>query len=111
MIFSHIGGYLPLKTMPYYVVGAVWCIATLVLVNAYNSTLISYVALPNQKPLINSIYDLRNRPDVNLVTNKNLNTEAVLLVGYNVIFSVIYFPTHHKLESAVSRNGTEQNVG
>lgn len=78
--FSHIGGYLPFKTMPYYIVGTVWCIATCVLVNAYNSTLISHLALPNQNPLINSIYDLRDRPHAHLVTNRNLNAESLLLV-------------------------------
>lgn len=66
--------------MKFYLIGGVWCFAAFVLVNAYNSTLISQLTLPNQKPLINSIYDLRNRSDIYLVTDRNLNTDAVLTV-------------------------------
>lgn len=88
MINSHIisnpGGHLPLKSMPFYLIGGVWCLGAFILVNAYTSTLISHVALPNQKPLINSIYDLRNRSEIHLVTDRNLNTDAVLTVYYQI---------------------------
>lgn len=66
--------------MPFYLICGVWSIAAFVLINAYNSTFISYLTLPNQKPLIDSIYDLRDRPDIHLVTDRNLNTDAVLSV-------------------------------
>ena len=75
-----LGGHLHCNSTAVYIVGGVWCLATFVLVNAYNSTLISYVTLPNPQPLINSIFDLRNRSDVYLVTDNNLNTDAVLSV-------------------------------
>ncbi|XP_045035868.1 glutamate receptor ionotropic, kainate 3-like [Daphnia magna] len=73
------GGYLYAKFSSFYWVGGAWCIVTFVIVNAYNSTLISHVTLPNAPPLIKSIYDLRNRPDVRFVTERNLNVDAVLL--------------------------------
>ncbi|XP_059352665.1 glutamate receptor ionotropic, kainate 3-like [Daphnia carinata] len=73
------GGYLYGKFSSLYWVGGTWCIVAFVIVNAYNSTLISHVTLPNAPPLIKSIYDLRNRPDVHFVTDKNANVDAVLL--------------------------------
>ncbi|KAI9553612.1 hypothetical protein GHT06_021534 [Daphnia sinensis] len=66
------------KSLSFYCLGGAWCIATFVIVNAYNSTLISHVTLPNKEPLIKSIFDLRSRPDVHLVTDRNMNTDAVL---------------------------------
>ena len=59
---------------------ASWGLATLILTNAYNCLLISFVTLPIPHPLINSIYDVPSRQDVFLATNKGLNIEAVLLV-------------------------------
>ncbi|KAI9553610.1 hypothetical protein GHT06_021532 [Daphnia sinensis] len=73
------GGHLYEKFSSFYWIGGAWCIVTFVIVNAYNSTLISHVTLPNAPPLIKSIYDLRNRPDVRFVTDRNLNVDAVLL--------------------------------
>lgn len=75
-----LGGYLPYKTIPFYLIGATWCIASFVLINAYNCTLMSHLTLPHKKPLIDSIYDLRDQPNLHLVTDQNLNVNSVLSV-------------------------------
>ncbi|KAK4013130.1 hypothetical protein OUZ56_025370 [Daphnia magna] len=78
LLLNQGGSHLYGKSLSFYCLGGAWCIATFVIVNAYNSTLISHVTLPKKEPLIKSIYDLRNRPDVHLVTDRNMNTDAVL---------------------------------
>lgn len=88
--YSNSGAYLPLKSYPFYLIGATWSIAAFVLINAYNCTLISHLTLPNQKLLINSIYDLRNRPDVYLITDKYLNINAVLSVKQSLPFFLLH---------------------
>ena len=61
-------------------IAGAWVLATFVLQNYYYTLLISYVTSPNPQPLIKSIYDLRYRPELKLVTNKNINTDAILTV-------------------------------
>lgn len=61
-------------------VSGVWFISAFVLVNYYTSLLIAYVAAPHHNPLIKSIYELRNRPEIYLVTEKNLNPDIILSV-------------------------------
>jgi len=52
------------------IVIASWSLTALVLINSYNSLLTSFITAPNPKPLIKSIYELRDRPDIRLVTDK-----------------------------------------
>lgn len=66
------------------IVIASWSLTALVLINSYNSLLTSFITAPNPQPLIKSIYELRDRPDIRLVTDRNRNAEAVLLVIYSV---------------------------
>ena len=62
-----------------FVVGT-WSVASLILTNYYTVLLISHVTAPNPKPLITSIYELRNRPEIHLVTDKGRNTDSILTV-------------------------------
>lgn len=57
-----------------------WCIASFALTNFYSALLISFVTSPTLTPLINSIYDVPNRPDVRVAVNRGINLEAVILV-------------------------------
>ena len=61
---------------------AIWSLAAFIIINFYSSLCISFLAVPVTKPLIKSIHELRNNqhPDIRLVTGKNLNIEALLLV-------------------------------
>jgi len=78
-----IAGYYPLsKNASILIVAGVWGLAILLLSNYYTTLLISYVAAPNPQPIIRSIYELRNRPDLRLVTDKNINFETIILVLY-----------------------------
>jgi len=61
-------------------VAGIWGLAVFLLENYYTVLLISYVAAPNPQPMIKTIYELRNRPDLRLVTDKNVNLDLILLV-------------------------------
>ncbi len=62
------------------VVGA-WCLAAFVLGQAYNSTFVTYVIAPVAQPLINSVHDIVNDPNIRVVVRKDR--------GMDVFFSVI----------------------
>jgi hypothetical protein len=53
----------------------------MVLVNIYCSTLISFIASPNNQPLINSIYDIPNTPGVNVVLEEGKAADQIFLVS------------------------------
>ena len=79
IIITAAGTVFSLKLAIRIVFGA-WCIATLVLTEAYDSLLISYITAPNHQPLIKSIYELRTRPDVRLAVNKDFNMDVLFSV-------------------------------
>lgn len=62
------------------VVGA-WCLAAFVLGQAYNSTFVTYVIAPIAQPLINSVHDIVNDPNIRVIVEKGR--------GMDVFFSVI----------------------
>lgn len=88
--FATAGQFLKLKTSSILLVAGSWSLAALILTNYYNTLLISYVSAPNPKPLIKSIRDLRDRPDIFLVTDKNANTDGLLSVIYVGLFLFIH---------------------
>jgi ionotropic glutamate receptor len=49
----------------------VWCLAAFVFVQAYMSTLITYVVTPINFPLINSAYDIPGEKEVNVLIRKS----------------------------------------
>nr|CAH0104494.1 unnamed protein product [Daphnia galeata] len=55
------------KRLPIRLVAGVWCVASFIFVQAYNSTLFTYVVTPVRHPLINSIYDIFENPEINLL--------------------------------------------
>lgn len=58
-----------------------WSIAAFILGLMYNTELTSFITAPNPQPLINTIYDLRDRyPNLRLVTEKDRNVDALLSV-------------------------------
>ena len=68
------------KKVPILLIAGAWTLATFVLQNYYTTLLISYVTAPNPQPLITSIYDLRKHPEIQLVTDKNNNIDAIFTV-------------------------------
>ena len=63
------------------IVVSVWCIGSLIIVNHYDSLLTSYMTAPNPQLLIKSIYEIRTRPDLRVVVNKNLNLDILYSVN------------------------------
>ena len=58
-----------------------WCVTAFVFVQAYTSTLFTYIVTPNFTPLlVNSVYDVINKPEINLVIVGGQNLEKVLMV-------------------------------
>jgi hypothetical protein len=51
-------------------VAGVWCLAAFIFVQAYTSTLITYVVMPINPPLINSINDVFENRDIQLLIYK-----------------------------------------
>ncbi|EFX82352.1 hypothetical protein DAPPUDRAFT_241436 [Daphnia pulex] len=58
------GGFCPSKWLPYRLVAGVWTLAAFIFVQAYTSTLFTYVVTPINHPLINSVYDVAGSSDV-----------------------------------------------
>ena len=57
-----------------------WCLGALVLVCAYNSILINYILGSNAYPLVDSIKNLVEKPDVMLVVDRGLGVDMVISV-------------------------------
>ena len=54
----------PTRSLTLRVIVGVWVLGSLVLATAYTSVLISFVTLPDYKPLVDSVYDLLLKPDI-----------------------------------------------
>ncbi len=69
------------KNIPYLLIGVVWCFSSLILVITYTSLLTSYITAPSTQYLIKSVQELVDRPDIWIVTDKNRNSESLMLVS------------------------------
>ncbi len=74
-----LGGLCPSKRLPYRLVAGVWTLAAFFFVQSYTSTLFTYVVTPVNHPLINSIYDVLESKDINLIIRETgfINTLLV----------------------------------
>lgn len=61
----------------------VWCLAAFVLVQAYTSTLITYIIAPSTQPLIESIHDIANNPDIKILFEKDRGFDRLFFVSNN----------------------------
>ena len=68
------------KDLKIRLVASAWCLASFILGTYYSADLISYITVPTITPLIKSIRDLPERPDVHLVIDKGINLDAILSV-------------------------------
>nr|CAH0101875.1 unnamed protein product [Daphnia galeata] len=64
------GGPCPSKRLSFRLVAGVWCLAAFIFVQAYNSTLFTYVVTPVNQPLVNSINDVLESNDIQLLVIK-----------------------------------------
>ena len=61
----------------------VWCVACLVLMTAYSSFLIASLTAPDQyKPIINSVNDLPNKPEIRVTVNKEWFLDVLFKVSW-----------------------------
>nr|CAH0100778.1 unnamed protein product [Daphnia galeata] len=64
------GGSCASELLSFRFVAGVWCLAAFIFVQAYTSTLITYIVTPNNPPLINSINDVFENRDIQLLIFK-----------------------------------------
>ena len=62
-----IGGSFTVNRLPIRLIAGAWSLAAFVFVQAYTSTLITYIVAPTNRPLISSFNQLTERPDIHLV--------------------------------------------
>ena len=86
---SYEGGPCKDSRVSYRIVAGVWVLATLVFVQAYQSTLITYVIAPVTTPLINSVYDLAENTNINFVVRRGGTLEYLFKVN---LLARVYLP-------------------
>jgi hypothetical protein len=62
-----------------------WCLIAVVLVYAYNGTLISHVSLPTHQPIVNSFEDLAASKTLRVTTQRGSLSAEIILVGIEMI--------------------------
>ena len=75
------GGPCPSNRLPYRLVAGVWTLAAFIFVQAYTSTLFTYVVTPINHPLINSIYDIIDSSDINLLVRETGFINSLVLAS------------------------------
>lgn len=75
------GGRCSSKRLPFRLVAGVWTLAAFIFVQAYTSLLFTYVVAPVNQPLINSIYDIADSSDINLLVKIAGTPETMFMVG------------------------------
>ena len=85
-----IGGfYFKLRKWPILFIFGSWSLSAFVLINFYNSLLISDITASQPQPLIRSIYDVIGRDDIRLVTDRKANTNALLSVRQRLKMNIM----------------------
>ena len=74
------GFYFKRKKLEVLLVVGSWSLCAFLVVNYYNSLLISDVTAPQRQPLIRSIYEFPRRDDLRLVTDRKGNTNFFISV-------------------------------
>ena len=74
------GAYLPSNRLPLRFVAGSWCLIAVVLVYAYNGTLISYVSLPTHQPIVNTFEDLAASKTLRVTTQRGSLSADIILV-------------------------------
>lgn len=59
----------------------IWCISAFVIVQAYTSTLITYIITPTNFPLIDTAYDIAANPDIKILFEKDRAFDRLVSVS------------------------------
>ena len=90
---------MPSSRLSLRVVAGSWCLVTVVLVYAYNSTLISYISLSKYELVLNTFEDLAASKTLRIITQRKSLSAEIILVKKNrenvfkikfIIFLVIF---------------------
>ncbi|XP_059352708.1 glutamate receptor ionotropic, kainate 2-like isoform X1 [Daphnia carinata] len=73
------GGPCASNRLPFRLVAGVWTLGAFIFVQAYTSILFTYVVAPVSLPLINSIYDIADSDDINLLMKKAGTPEGMFM--------------------------------
>ena len=98
------------KNIPYLLIGVVWCFSSLILVITYTSLLTSYITAPSTQYLIKSVQELVDRPDMWIVTDKNRNSESLMLVSLRQFISLKRFITNYTINKS-AKSGVLKDLG
>jgi hypothetical protein len=109
LFIDNLGAYCRNKQLAIPLAAAAWCLACFVLVQAYSSTLIASITSPNNKPIINSINDFPNVPDLKMIVNRNLGADLLFQASrfakWNSLqFFIIIYYFFSKVISVFLRN-------
>ena len=83
-----LGYELRLNTRATSVVIGMWCVMTVVLANAYAGTLFSFLSVAKLQPIINSLDELANSTQVQLVTQARTQWVGYLMVWTSPFFKM-----------------------
>ncbi|EFX87007.1 hypothetical protein DAPPUDRAFT_312495 [Daphnia pulex] len=77
------GGPCSSKRLPFRIVAGIWTLAAFIFVQAYNSTLFTYLVTPMKHSLINSPYDIPESKEVRLLVKKGSPMDTALSIKNN----------------------------
>jgi hypothetical protein len=84
VFFFKLGGVCPSKWLPFRLVAGVWTLAAFFFVQSYTSTLFTYVVTPINPPLINSVDDIVDSGDINLLVRETGFLNTLLLASHKI---------------------------
>jgi hypothetical protein len=82
---KQLGSVCPSERIPYRLVAGVWTLAAFIFVQAYTSTLFTYIVTPVNQPLINSVYDIAERSDIQLFVRKMGTADNLISASSNFV--------------------------
>ncbi len=86
-----IGGNLPSSHLPLHFVAGSWCLMAVVLVYAYNSTLISYISLAKYELVLNTFEDLAASTTLRIITQRGSISAEIILARENALIQEKYY--------------------
>lgn len=86
---------------------AVWSLAAFIFVQAYTSTLITYVVTPINLPLVKSVYDLVEKTDVNVLVRKGGVIDTIFTVFKKNYIILVFILNQFVISSPNLKQNTE----
>ena len=87
---NNIGQHFLLKRLTIRLAVGAWCCGCFILVQIYCSTLTSHLTSPNQKPLVNSFFEISDTPGVSLAVEKGYAIDNILKASAVIMFRFLH---------------------